>query len=78
MARLNNLTDAGRRKAAAQTNKITAARKVKRLVKVKFLVDKKMPKKEIARLLKVRPKRLAETARHLESEFLLTGVGRMW
>ena len=65
MPRINNLTDAGRRKAAEQTNKITAARKVKRLVKVKFLVDKKMPKKEIARLLKVRPETISRDCKAL-------------
>ena len=65
MPRINNLTDAGRRKAAAQTNKITAERKAERQARVKCLVDKKMPKKEIARLLKVRPETISRDCKEL-------------
>ena len=65
MPRINNLTDAGRRKAAARTNKIAADRKAKRLVQVKRLVDKGTPKKEIARLLKVRPETISRDCKTL-------------
>ena len=68
MPRKSNLTDAGRRKSAAQTNQIAADRKANRLAKVKCLVDKKTPKNEIARLLKVRPETISRDCREIKKE----------
>ena len=61
----NQLTTAHRRKAAAQTKKITAERKEKRQARVKVMVENKIPKKEIARLEKVRPETISRDCKAL-------------
>ena len=66
MPRKNNLTDAGRRKGAATTNRIIAVRKAKRLAKVKELLAAGTEKQEIARLLGVRPETISRDLRDIE------------
>lgn len=66
MPRQNNLTDAGRQKAAAQTKKITRDRKDKRQAKVLDLLAQGKQKGEIARLLGVRPETISRDVRELE------------
>ena len=64
----NQLTTEHRRKAAAHTNKIGADRKAKRQARVKVMVDKGIPKKEIARLEKVRPETISRDCKALKKE----------
>ena len=68
MPRINNLTDAGRQKAAAKTNAITGARKAKRQEKVKELLDEGLPKNEIAKRLGVRPETISRDVRALKQK----------
>ena len=68
MPRINNLTDAGRQKAAAKTNKIIAERRAKRQEKVKELLDEGLPKNEIAKRLGVRPETISRDVRELKAK----------
>ena len=65
MARINNLTDAGRRKGREKTKQIIAARKAERQARVKVMVAEKIPKAEIARLLKVRAETISRDCKAL-------------
>ena len=68
MPRINNLTDEGRQKAAAKTNKIIAERRAKRQEKVKELLDEGLPKNEIAKRLGVRPETISRDVRALKQK----------
>ena len=68
MPRINNLTDEGRQKAAAKTNKIIAERRAKRQEKVKELLDEGLPKNEIAKRLDVRPETISRDVRELKAK----------
>ena len=65
MPRINNLTEAGRRKGREKSQKIAADRKATRQAKVKVMVAEKKPKTEIARLLKVRPETISRDCKAL-------------
>ena len=65
MPRKNNLTDAGRRKAAAKTNAIAHERKVKRQEEVKRLLTQQVPKQEIARQLGVRRETISRDVKEI-------------
>ena len=68
MPRINNLTDEGRQKAAAKTNKIIAEKKLKRIERVRQLVrDGKTPA-EMAKLLDVSERTIKRDLDAIESE----------
>ena len=68
MPRINNLTDEGRQKAAAKTNRIIAERRAKRQEKVKKLLGEGLPKNEIAKRLGVRPETISRDVRELKAK----------
>lgn len=67
MPRVSNLTDAGRKKAAAKTNAIVAERKRKRLEAVRQLHQEGKTPAEIARLLGVHKRTITRDLEAIEA-----------
>ena len=78
MPRINNLTDEGRQKAAAKTNRIIAERRAKRQEKVKVLLDEGLPKNEIAKRLDVRPETISRDIRALKQKENYESLPHHW
>ena len=68
MPRVSNLTDAGRKKAAAKTNALIAERKRKRVKAVREMEDQGKTPAEMAKLLNVSERTIKRDLETLQSE----------